>query len=183
MKTTLIRISPLTRIHFRFQFFFCSLHGYLSFSSGRHATSGKRYTRQARYFNFSTKTTGGCQEAQSWTSQQAPGTSVCCICSWGDFKEVYVTRIAVLAQFCAKVITQCLYKVPLESYEEHIQQISTGITNHNEWWVIFADIALIKNLKKLSHCVALAWNWHCHLILNMLFPFWKLFISSFNFLL
>ena len=130
MKTTLIRISPLTRIPFRFQFF-CWLHGYLSFSSGRHATSGKRYTRQARYFNFSTKTIGGCQKAQSWTSQQAPGTSVCCICSWGDFKEGYVTRIAVLGQFCAKVITQCLYKVPLESYEEHIQQISTGITNHN----------------------------------------------------
>ena len=105
------------------------------------------------------------------------------LCSWGDFKEGYVTRIAVLGQFCAKVITQCLYKVPLESYEERIQQISARITNHNEWWVIFADIALIKNLKKLSHCVTLAWHWHCHLILNMLFPFWKLFISSFNFLL
>ena len=41
-----------------------------------------------------------------------------------------------------------IHKMLLSTYEDDIKQISSGSTGHNNFWLIFADIAV--NWKKLG---------------------------------
>ena len=103
-KTTLIRISPLTRIHFRFQFFLVSAWIFIFLVRSPCDFWRKIYTTsKILWFLYEDNWRMSRSSILNFTTSYRY-FSLLHSYYWGNFKEGYVMKIAVLGQFCAKVI-------------------------------------------------------------------------------
>ena len=80
------------------------------------------------------------------------------------YLKVWIRHCAVVHQFCAKVITSCLYPDAkcFCTVLEKIPKISSGKTNHNNFLVIFEGIAKFSSLNPSSSLPSFATDNRIH---------------------